>query len=638
MIGFIWRVRVGALGLGALLATLTLPQIAHAAVYYISPSGSSTNSGTSSSSPWSLDKAMSSLVAGDVCRVLPGSYTGNVAPVNHGTASARITMVGDLKNPSAATFSGGIECDRTYWTFKGLKFVGSLSLKSTSVTNTARYDSVAWCEARAAFFVGSKNNMIARNKIANTVIPSGATIAFVYTNWLDWPGTGFNSHAERDTLRGNLIDMGQISWKGFLMRVFAQQNVIDSNQIVGRFSGTNGDIQGRYLYNSYYNTFRDNRWTFEADNALAGSPWNCFSLRDSSSYNLFERDTMLCGLQSGFPMYGRMQNAGNASWVGQTVRNTWKDCVFRMTSYAWVQMNANGMVLRNTEFSSSSGPALVVNDDMRYLTVDHCTFYTASGRAAEFGIVNTSSPPESIRIVNNVFYSKSATTTDGVVKFPGTTGFTSHHNDFYTPSGADRAINWSGRVATVSTWCSSSSKDCNSSPGDPKFVSTASMSGIDLRLQSGSAAIGIAEGGGDAGRYPFGSGGPGVDVTAPAAISTLSMGLVSDQVATLLWTAPGDDGTSGTATAYDLRYSTSPITSSNFGSASVIQLPPIPVPGGTAQTFVVLGLAPGTTYYFALKARDEANNWSALSNVVSTTTQTTDQTPPAAVKDLVATP
>ena len=121
-------------------------------------------------------------------------------------------------------------------------------------------------------------------------------------------------------------------------------------------------------------------------------------------------------------------------------------------------------------------------------------------------------------------------------------------------------------------------------------------------------------------------------------MTTLSFGLVSDQVASLTWTAPGDDGGSGTATAYDLRWSASAITSTNFGSATAIALPPIPVPGGTLQTFVVLGLTPGTRYWFALKARDEASNWSGLSNVVSTTTQASDMTPPAAILDLTASP
>ena len=51
---------------------------------------------------------------------------------------------------------------------------------------------------------------------------------------------------------------------------------------------------------------------------------------------------------------------------------------------------------------------------------------------------------------------------------------------------------------------------------------------------------------------------------------------------TLRWTATGDDGTSGTATQYDLRYSLAPITAQNFTSASAI--PGVPAArGGSAS-------------------------------------------------------
>jgi hypothetical protein len=115
----------------------------------------------------------------------------------------------------------------------------------------------------------------------------------------------------------------------------------------------------------------------------------------------------------------------------------------------------------------------------------------------------------------------------------------------------------------------------------------------------------------------------------------------------LSWTAPGDDGYSGTAAQYDIRYYTSEITDSNWGSA--IQLPnlPQPQPGGTLQTWTIpstAGLAPGATYYFALKARDEVYNWSSVSNSPFTYAKPgvqppqQDNTPPDRVNDLSARP
>ncbi len=85
---------------------------------------------------------------------------------------------------------------------------------------------------------------------------------------------------------------------------------------------------------------------------------------------------------------------------------------------------------------------------------------------------------------------------------------------------------------------------------------------------------------------------------------------------TLTWTAPGDDSLTGTATAYDLRYFTIPISSTNFFSAFRVATEPIPLAAGKTQSFTVTGLNPGGWYYFAIRTIDDAGNWSAVSNVV----------------------
>lgn len=101
---------------------------------------------------------------------------------------------------------------------------------------------------------------------------------------------------------------------------------------------------------------------------------------------------------------------------------------------------------------------------------------------------------------------------------------------------------------------------------------------------------------------------------------------------TLTWTTPGDDGMSGTASQFDLRYSTSPITASNFNQATRWQGTPAPGSSGSTQSVVVTGLQPNTNYWFAIKTADEVPNWSVISNVVSKSTTTEpDQQRPAAL-------
>jgi chitodextrinase len=89
---------------------------------------------------------------------------------------------------------------------------------------------------------------------------------------------------------------------------------------------------------------------------------------------------------------------------------------------------------------------------------------------------------------------------------------------------------------------------------------------------------------------------------------------------TLSWTTPGDDSLIGNAAQFDLRYSTSPINTANFGAATRFVATPTPAAPGTRQSVTVTGLAPSTTYYFALKTADEVPNWAGISNVISRAT------------------
>lgn len=113
---------------------------------------------------------------------------------------------------------------------------------------------------------------------------------------------------------------------------------------------------------------------------------------------------------------------------------------------------------------------------------------------------------------------------------------------------------------------------------------------------------------------------PPLDTIPPSPVSDMSIVAAGPATATLAWTAPGDDSTVGYASIYDIRYSTSPITEESFALASEAHSEPRPLAQGTDQEFIVSGLSPGHTYYFALKSLDEAQNVSALSNIPMTVT------------------
>ncbi|MBI4218100.1 MAG: hypothetical protein HY610_03190, partial [Elusimicrobia bacterium] len=99
----------------------------------------------------------------------------------------------------------------------------------------------------------------------------------------------------------------------------------------------------------------------------------------------------------------------------------------------------------------------------------------------------------------------------------------------------------------------------------------------------------------------------------------------------LQWTSPGDDGAAGTASSYDIRYSTrgainsaadfvlaTPVTSSpTFVGTYPNDSLTTPQVAGTVQTQIVRNLPARTTTWWAIQAQDDAFN-SSLSNSATT--------------------
>lgn len=124
---------------------------------------------------------------------------------------------------------------------------------------------------------------------------------------------------------------------------------------------------------------------------------------------------------------------------------------------------------------------------------------------------------------------------------------------------------------------------------------------------------------------------------APATVEIAHAASSLDSTATLLWTAPGDDGSTGVAAQYDLRYRATPIVGSDtlawWNAATPVTNMPVPRPAGVTDSVQVRGLTPSQTYYFILRTADEVPNWSNFSNVAIRLPYS-DVIAPAAIVDL----
>lgn len=121
------------------------------------------------------------------------------------------------------------------------------------------------------------------------------------------------------------------------------------------------------------------------------------------------------------------------------------------------------------------------------------------------------------------------------------------------------------------------------------------------------------------------------DTTPPATIADLRVtSNVSDRV-TLTWTAPGDDGSEGHASRYDIRYSPTLLAAAAWDSAFVLSNPPEPKRAGQSEVVVVSGLAAGV-WYFRVRSEDDASNQSQLSEPVAAVV--IGDLPPRRVTDL----
>ena len=116
---------------------------------------------------------------------------------------------------------------------------------------------------------------------------------------------------------------------------------------------------------------------------------------------------------------------------------------------------------------------------------------------------------------------------------------------------------------------------------------------------------------------------PTVDKTPPAEIKNLTALTTDNEDSILLnWTSPGDDGMEGKLNnaIYRIKYSTTSFNSFTKTDSYDFYFSTTGVAPGTAVSYVLGGLKPGTSYYFGIIVCDDSGNWSTWTKDAQTNT------------------
>ena len=123
------------------------------------------------------------------------------------------------------------------------------------------------------------------------------------------------------------------------------------------------------------------------------------------------------------------------------------------------------------------------------------------------------------------------------------------------------------------------------------------------------------------------------DPGPPDFIADLEATEIFPHAVTLRFTAPGDDGNTGRASSYRIRYQQIELTEENWEDAVDVSPTTNPREAGQVERIRIHDLNPEGLYFFGVRSRDDAGNQSPLSNVAEVRLPP-DTVAPASIRDL----
>lgn len=387
---------------------------APAATYYVRPGGSNGAAGTSYAAAWAtIAKANTTIAAGDVVYVYPGSYADFPNPTAAGAdESNRFTFIGahPTLDPTADSLARrsvllpGGTLSKPFVTLNGFRIAGPLSLGAA-----ARKDTLSYLQVTGSLDLGDADYCI-----LDRCTFDGATF---------YVGATSGQHAIGDELHGcnfwrlgsgyggsaNVVQLG--STASAAVTSSADSLVLRFN----RFDITltaNGDPASHAIV-AY--AMRDCAWRgnlIGVHNRHASGRWGALILSDSTSRNAFDRDS----LNADGDGTSQAQLSSITELTAKTVgRNTLDSCWFKVTDCpARFAAGINHDILTYSTFVGG-GAGLTATRSLGRNFIDHCTFAAGAVGAGVVSLASGSPGWADVTVfTNNILYAFDNPTNDCV--------------------------------------------------------------------------------------------------------------------------------------------------------------------------------------------------------------------------------